>query len=171
MPRSGAGVTVLAALLVVLLLGGCGEPDVELELPSRSGGAQVADLVGVLDESVADRLEALREETGYDVVAVAFESDRASLGEASRGGARALEEWDADIVLTAVGFPGHFTEDDPEARRRYFGIEADRFTVSRGLREEIVEAAVPPRAADNDWTGAFLAAIEALAEALAVEGP
>jgi hypothetical protein len=157
------------ALAIVLLPAACGEPDVDLELPARGEGAQVADLAGVLDPSVSDRLVTLREDTGYDVVALTFESERASLGEASRGARLALEEWGADIALTAVGFPGDFTEEDPDARRRFFGIEADRLTVSRGLREQIVEEAVPPPAADNDWTAVFLAAIDVLAAELGPE--
>lgn len=168
--RAGNRAAALAVLLAVLALTGCGEPEVDLDLPARAGDQPVADQAGVLDADVADRLEALRAETGYDVVALTFESSKASLGEAQRGGQAVLDDWGADVALVAVGFPGHFTEDDPDARRRYFGVEADRFTVSRGLRGAIVDEAVPPHAAGNDWTAAFVAAIDALAAELATAG-
>lgn len=165
-PRRHLPARLAAVLVMTAALAGCGEPEVQLDLPARAGGAAVADLAGVLGPEVASRLEQLREDTGYDVVAVTFESERASLGEAHRAGDLALDVWGADIALTAVAFPGHFTEDDPDARRRYFGIEADRFTVTRDLRERIVDEAVPARTAGNDWTGAFLAAVDELEGAL-----
>lgn len=157
---------LLVAAMAALALAGCGEPEVDVELPARADAAPVADLAGVLGPEVAERLERLRARSGYDVVALTFESDRASLGEAQRGGERLLEEWGADVALTAVGFPGDFAETDADDRRRYFGVEADRFAVTRGLRDQIVEVAVPPPAADNDWTGAFLAAIDVLEDEL-----
>lgn len=163
---AGSPRRLVAVAAAALALAACGEPGVELALPERPAGSQVADEAGVLSGAVADRLEALRAETGHDVVALTFESSKASLGEAKRGGELVVEEWGADVALVAVGFPGHFTEPDPDARRRYFGVEADRLTVSRGLREDIVEGAVPPHAAGNDWTDAFIAAIDVLAEAL-----
>lgn len=154
------GAALVAAL--ALLAGACGEPDVDLDPPERAG-AHVHDEVGVLDGSVDKRLAALDEETGFDVVALAYEDERASLGQADRAGTVMLESWGADVVLVAVAFPGNFENPDPEARRRYFGVTAtDRFTVSRRLRERIVEEAVPEPAAANDWTGAFHAAIDEL---------
>ena len=159
-----AGACLLAA---ALLLGGCGEPDVDLEPAERTAGEHLLDEVGVVDDAVDARLADLSAETGFDVIALAYEDERASLGQADRAGRELLEAWDADIVLVAVAFPGHFEEPDPDARQRFFGVTAtDRFAVGRDLRERIVEDAVPGPAADNDWTGAFMAAIAVLDEEL-----
>jgi uncharacterized membrane protein YgcG len=157
--RKAAAVAAAAAIA----LGACGEPEVALDPPERPTGAHVHDEVGVLDASVNERLAALEEATGLDVVAVTYEDERASLGQADRAGHRLLEAWDADAVLVAVAFPGDFAEPDPEARQRFFGITAtDRFAVSRGLRGRIVDDAVPGPAGVNDWTAAFHAAIDEL---------
>jgi hypothetical protein len=154
----------IVVALGILPLTACGEPEVELAPPARAAGAHVLDEAGVVDASVDERLAELAAERGYDVVALAYEDDRASLGQADRAGRLVLEEWDADIVLVAVAHPGDFDNPDPDARRRYFGVTAtDRFTVTRGLRERIVEEAVPGPAADNDWSAAFHAAVDELA--------
>jgi uncharacterized membrane protein YgcG len=160
-----------AAMALGFLLAGCGEPSVELAPPARPPGAHVYDEAGVVAGSVDDRLAVLGEDTGFDVVALAYEDDRATMGQADRAGRLLLDTWNADIVLVAVAFPGDFENPDPEARQRFFGVTAtDRFTVTRGLRERIVEEAVPAPAADNNWTGAFHAAIDELEADLARDG-
>ena len=167
------GVARCVALLLALVTGlaACGEPEVALEPPPRGADEHVHDEVGVIDASVGARLDALGADTGLDVVALAYEDDRASLGQADRAGTRLLDAWDADIVLVAVAFPGDFTNPDPDARQRYFGVTAtDRFTVTRDLRERIVEDAVPGPAADNDWTAAFHAAVDELDADLGASG-
>ena len=151
------------ALLAVLLVA-CGEPDVDLSPPPRAAGAQLHDEVGVVDPAVAERLAAVSEASGLDVVGLVYEDERATLGQADRAGRLLLEAWDADIVLVAVAFPGDFANPDPDARQRFFGVAStDRFTVTRDLRERIVDEAVPPPAAANDWTAAFEAAVDELA--------
>lgn len=163
--RLAAAVGLAAALLA------CGEPAVGVELPSRRDDQQVLDLAGVLDDGVERRLSQMRAELGVDVVAFTFEDERASLGQADRGGRLVLGEWGADVVLVAVARPGDFTNPDPSARRRFFGVNAeDRFAVGRDLRERVVEEAVPPPASDNDWTRAFHAAIDVIDEHLRREG-
>lgn len=157
MPRLLA-LLATAAVIVV----GCGDPAVDLDPPDRGGG-YVLDAAGVLDRTVGERLEGLSQRSGLDVVALAFTDERASLGQADRGGRMLLRQWGADVVLVAVARPGDFDSDDLDARRRFFGVYAeDRFTVTRSLREAIVEEAVPAPASENDWRGAFHAAIDVL---------
>jgi uncharacterized membrane protein YgcG len=154
---------VLLGLALLVLVAACGEPDVDLDPPDRPDGAHALDEAGVLDETVEERLRAMEAGTGFDVVALAYEDDRATLGQADRAGQLLLEAWDADIILVAVAFPGDFANPDPDDRQRFFGVTAtDRFTVTRDLRERIVEEAVPGPAGENDWTGAFHAAIDEL---------
>lgn len=149
-------------LALILLLAGCGEPAVALEVPDRSAGAHLLDTAGLLGAEIEDRLREVSETTGLDVVGLTFEDERATLGQADRGGKRLLSEWDADVVLVAVGRPGDFTSEDAD-RSRYFGVSAtDRFRVSRDLRERIIFDRVQLLAADNEWTAAFAAAIDEL---------
>jgi hypothetical protein len=149
-------------LVLVLLLVGCGEPPVALEVPERSAGAHLLDTAGLLGATTEDRLREVSASTGLDVVGLTFEDERATLGQADRGGKRLLSEWDADVVLVAVGRPGDFVSEDAE-RSRYFGVFAgDRFTVSRDVRERIIYERVQLLAAENAWAPAFAAAIDEL---------
>jgi hypothetical protein len=160
----------LLLLAVVGLLAGCGEPPVDLDVPRRGPDQHVVDEAGILDASVEERLAELSETSGYDVVAVAFTDERSSLGQADRGGRMVLREWGADIVLVAVARPDDFTSVEPE-RNRFFGVfAADRFDVSRDLRERIIFDAVQLLAAENEWVQAFHAAIAELEAELATEG-
>jgi hypothetical protein len=155
-------------LLVLLgLLAGCGEPDVDLQLPQRAQGQQVLDQAEILEEGELEgQLDGLRQR-GHDVVAVTFESPEASAGHADRSGRMVLEEWGADVVLIAVAVPGDFTSTEGERRRRFFGVvPADRFLVSGDVREMIVEELAPPLAADNDWDAVFAVAVEAISREL-----
>ena len=153
-------VGVLAALALQLR-----EPEVAFDPPERDG-ARVHDPDDVVDvAAVTERLEELEATADVDVVAVLWEDEQASQGQAFRGGQELLEAWDADAALSAVAIPGGFA--DAQAGRRYFGVEGDRFVIERDLRERIVDDVVPEPAADDDWTGAFLAAIDALADDLA----
>lgn len=146
-------VGVVAAFALTL-----GEPTVDVELPARDG-QHLHDAAGVVDADVVEqRLAALEQSEGVDVVAVVWEDEEASLGQAARGATRTLEAWQADVALSAVAHPGAFT--DQQAGRRYFGVEGDRFEVGSGLRERIVEDVVPDPAGENDWTTALLAAID-----------
>jgi uncharacterized membrane protein YgcG len=165
-----SALAALVAAVALLGVAGCGDPDVALTIPPRQPGQQVLDTAGILDDAVTDRLAALSEETGLDIVAVTFTDPAASLGQADRGGRALLDGWGADVVLVAVARPGDFASGS-EDRRRFFGVfSTDRFAVGRGLREEIVERAVPPAARANQWTEAFLAAADALAAGVAGAG-
>jgi len=150
-------------LALVVSLAACGEPAVDLSLPAREEGAQVADLAGVLDAGqVQSRLEEVAD-AGTDIVALTYETEQASCGEAFRAGAQFVTAWDADIAVVAVARPGDFdaTGDD---RVRCLGVQPrDQRSVGGDLRERIAEELVPPLAAENDWTGAFTTAIDALA--------
>jgi hypothetical protein len=160
----------LLLLAVVVLLAGCGEPPVDLDVPRRGPDQHIVDEAGILDASVEERLAELSETSGFDVVAVAFTDERSSLGQADRGGRMLLREWGADIVLVAVARPDDFTSTEPE-RSRFFGVfAADRFDVSRDLRERIIFDAVQLLAAENEWVQAFHAAIAELEAELATEG-
>jgi hypothetical protein len=162
----------LAALVLALLVGGCGEPEVDLALPERAPGQAVLDQADVLDDGALVGVLAPLRELGYDAVAVTYESQQAGRGEAARAGRRIVEEWGADVVLVAVAQPGDFAStvvdrEDPEDRQRFFGIEpADTFAVPGGLREEIVEDTVPAIAEDNDWQAVFTTAADRLTEGL-----
>lgn len=157
------GTVVAAALTLALLAVACGEEDPDIDLGDRAEGQLVVDHVGVLDDSVE---EALGDIDGWEVVAVTYETPQASAGEAHRAGEAVVEAWDVDVALVAVAQPGDFTSTDDD-RRRFFGATpADVRAVPGGLREELAEEVVPPRAADNDWSGAFVAAAERLREEL-----
>lgn len=157
--RVRVGVLILA---LAMALAACGDPEVSLEVPTRGPDQHVLDTVGVLDAAVEERLREVSEGSGLDVIAVAFEDEQASRGQADRGGKLVLDEWDADVALVVVAAPGDLTSTD-EGRRRHFGVTAgDRFVVTRGLRERIVTERVPEPAADNEWTLAFHAAIDEL---------
>ncbi len=105
-------------------------------------------------------------------MALTYESEQASRGEASRAGQLLIERWGADLALVAVARPGDFEStvvdrEDPEDRRRYFGVEpADPFAVSGDLRERVVEGTVPPIAAENRWGDVFRTAVEELRQGL-----
>lgn len=149
-------------VLLVLLLGGCGEPEVDLEIPPRGPDQHLLDDAGILDAGLEERLREVSESTGLDVVALTFTDDRTSLGQADRGGRLLLAEWKADVVLVAVARPDDFTSDDAD-RSRFFGIySTDRFDVSRDLRERIIFERVQLLAADNEWVPAFHAALDEL---------
>ena len=164
----GLPVGVAAVALVVVLIARDPEPD--LEVPPRDAGQVSADLAGILDGEVDDALQALADD-GWDAVALTFETPAANQGEAQRGGRALLEDWDADIVLVAVAEPGDF-DSDAEGRRRFFGVEApSAFDVPGDLREDVTDRVIPPYAADNDWTGAFRAGAEHLAEELEPRDP
>ena len=153
-------------ILLVLALAACGDPDVALEVPTRAPDQHVLDEVGVLDAAVEEALREVSERSGLDVVAVAFEDEQASRGQADRGGNLVLDAWDADVALVVVGAPGDLTSTE-EDRRRHFGVTAgDRFVVTRDLRERIVTERVPGPAADNEWPRAFQDAIDELAAEL-----
>lgn len=157
MPRRLVAVLAVA----VLALAGCGEPDVDLDLPPRASDQHVLDTAGILEGTdVSERLQALAEE-GLDVVAVTYETPRASLGESRRAGQLLVEEWDADIALVAVAQPGDFTSLEDRSRQRFFGLEpAGTVTVPRGLRERVAEERAPLLAELNDWPAVFDMAID-----------
>lgn len=162
----------LLALLALLAVGASCEPAVDLEIPAREEGQRVLDRAGILDDdALAPLLADVAPDT--DVVALTYETEQASRGEAARAGQQLVEAWDADVVLVAVARPGDFasTAEDPTregSRQRFFGIEpADAFAVPGALREEIVEGVVPSIAATNDWQAVFTAAALRLREGLA----
>lgn len=153
--------SALAAVAAALLLVAC-EPAVDLEIPERAAGQVLLDQAGILDPRVEERLRAAGE-GGRDVVALTYETEQATRGEATRAGRALLEAWDADIALVAVARPGDFASTDPDRRERVFGLEAaDTYAVPRDLREQIVETLAPPIAGDNDWPGVFLLAVDEL---------
>ncbi|GEM_PF-3031401 len=166
LPRSVQISLAVVAIGVLVALGlQLREPEVAFEPPER-GDQRVHDPDDVLDaEVVGERLEDLEAAAGVDVVAVIWEDDQASQGQAFRGGQELIEAWDGDAALSAVALPGGFA--DAQAGRRYFGVEGDRFAIERDLRERIVDEVVPEPAADNDWTAAFVAAADALEADLA----
>lgn len=154
---------VLLALVATALIA-CGEPSVDLTLPERPAGEYVLDQAGVLDKGqLHDRLSQL-DQGGLDIVALTFETEQASCGEAFRAGTLFVQRWDADIAVVAVARPGDFTSTD-ESRVRCLGVQPrDARAVPGDVRERIAEEIVPPLAAENDWTAAFMAAIDELAE-------
>ncbi len=157
--------STLAALAVAVVLGGCGEPPVDVTLPARQPGQQVLDLAGVLRGSgLEDRLTALAED-GFDVVALTYESEQAGCGEAFRAGGELVRAWDADVAVVAVARPGDFAAPAPP-RERCLGVRPrDDSAVPGDVRERIAEELVPPAAGRNDWPAAFSAAVDALAQA------
>lgn len=159
-----------AALAVAALTGCTGEPAVDVEIPARADGQQVADLAGILDGpgglALLDRLNLLGG-TGLDVVVLTYETEQASCGEAFRAGGEFVQAWDADVAVVAVARPGDFTSTDETSRERCLGVRpADERALSE-VREEIAEEIVPPIAATNDWPAAFVAAVDRIAEAAA----
>lgn len=158
---------LLGSLALVLV--GCGEPAIDVELPDRDG-THVADLAGILDaEALDDRLQAIAAD-GLDVVALTYTTAQANCGEAFRAGREFATTWGADVALVAVARPGDF-EATGSDRQRCLGLRPlDDFAVPGGLREEIAEGLVPPIAAENDWDGAFMVAADRLAEELTDTG-
>ena len=141
----------------------CGEPAVDVDVPARGPQQHVEDQAGILDAAaLEDRLATLAQD-GPDVVALTYETPQASCGEAFRAARQFVADWDADIAIVAVARPGEFTA-TAQDRQRCVGVQprADR-ALGADLRERIAEELVPPFAADNDWDGAFAAAVEALA--------
>ena len=159
-PAALLGVT----LALALLLGGCGEPDLAVELPERDG--HVADLADVLDDAPLETRLGELEAQGLDVVVLTYTTEIANCGEAFRAGGELVSDWDADVAIVAVARPGDFTS-TAEQRERCLGLRPqDEFAVSGGLREEIAEGIVPPIAAENRWDDAITAAVDRLAEEL-----
>lgn len=158
----------MSAALLLAAATACGEPAVDVALPDRADGARLADLAGILDvDVVGPRLEAVSESTGFDVVALTYETGHASCGEAFRAGGELVTAWDADVAVVAVARPGDFTASEGP-RERCVGVRPrDEFAVPGALREEIAETLVPPIAATNDWDTVFTAALDRLAEGLA----
>ncbi|MDQ3709936.1 MAG: hypothetical protein M3387_11655 [Actinomycetota bacterium] len=152
-------------VLASLLIAGCGEPAVDVSLPPREEGQQVLDQAGILNgPDIARRLEGLRD-GGLDVVVLTYESEQAGCGEAFRAGGEIVRIWDVDVAVVAVAEPGDFAA-EAAPRQRCLGVRPrDTELVPGGVRERIAEQLVPPIAARNDWTGAFLVAIDAIAEA------
>ena len=150
-------------VLAVAALVACGEPQPDVTLPERPAGEHVLDEAGILDKGqLHDRLSQL-EQSGLDVVALTFETEQASCGEAFRAGALFVQRWDADVAVVAVAEPGDFAATE-EPRERCLGVQPrDTRAVPGDLRERIADELVPPFAAENDWTGAFTVAVDALA--------
>lgn len=151
-------------LIGVALLVSCGEPPVDVSFPEREADQHVLDQAGILD---ADALESRLAEVaadGSDIVALTYETEQASCGEAFRAAREFVRTWDADIALVAVARPGDFTSDD-EQRQRCLGVQPlDDRAIPGSLRERIAEELVPPKAAANDWDAAFEVAVDALVE-------
>lgn len=154
----------VALALALLGLVACGEPAVDLTLPDRPPGEHVLDEAGVLDKGqLHDRLTTLRAD-GLDIVALTFETEQASCGEAFRAGTLFVQRWEADVAVVAVAEPGDFTSTE-ESRVRCLGVQPrDTRAVPADVRERIAEELVPPLTAENDWTGAFAVAIDTLAQ-------
>lgn len=154
----------LLALLVAVALMACGEPEPDLTLPERAPGQQILDQAGVLDKGqLHDRLSQIHQQEDYDIVALTFETEQANCGEAFRAGSLFVARWDADVAIVAVAEPGDFTSED-ETRVRCLGVQprgAPGAPEGSAL-ERIAEEIVPPYAAENDWTGAFTAAVDEL---------
>jgi hypothetical protein len=152
-------------VLLALVLSACGEPEVDIEIPQRDDGDYVFDDAGILDEeALEDRLAEL-DESGPEIVALTYETEQASCGEAYRAARQFVRGWNADIALVAVARPGDFASDDKGTRERCLGVQPlDDRAVSGDLREQIAEELVPPITADNDWDAAFESAVDALAE-------
>lgn len=157
-----AGAFVLSAALGLVAC----EPGT-IDVPPREEGQVVLDRAGILEGSgVEERLADLADE--LDAVAVTFEETGVTAGDLDRAGQEVVEGWGVDVVVAAAAEPGDFSSTDVGERRRFFGLHApDRFAVPRGLRERLVEEVVPPYAAENDWSGAFAAAVDELEGELA----
>lgn len=156
--------TVAAVVLTAMPLLACSEPDVDVRIPERDG--HVADLAGILQtEALEARLEQIAAD-GLDIVALTYTTPQANCGEAFRAGGQMVARWQADVALVAVARPGDFSATG-EDRERCLGLRPiDDYSISRDLREEVVEALVPPLAVDNRWNEAFGAAADALARDL-----
>jgi hypothetical protein len=152
---------VIAALLITA----CGEPAVGVDLPEREGGQHAADLAQILDvDQLEQSLTQAEAAEGLDIVALTYETEEASCGEAVRPAREFVRSWDADIAVVAVARPGDFTS-DAEQRQRCLGVQPlDDRAVPGSVREEIAEELVPPRSRVNDWDGAFAVAVETLVE-------
>lgn len=151
-------------LIGVLLLVSCGEPPVDVSIPQRESGQHVLDQAGILDADALEAHLAEVEADGSDIVALTYETEQASCGEAFRAAREFVRTWEADIALVAVARPGDFTSTD-EQRQRCLGVQPlDDRAVPASLRERIAEELVPPKAKDNDWDGAFDVAVDALVE-------
>jgi hypothetical protein len=149
---------------MTVLLTGCGEPAVDVDIPQRPDGAHVLDLAGVLDAEALERDLVALAGSGLDVVALTYETEQAGCGEAFRAGSQFVEAWDADVALVAVAKPGDFAA-TAETRVRCLGVQPrDPQAVPGGVREQIAEELVPPFAERNDWTGAFAIAVDTLAQ-------
>lgn len=148
-------------LLGLVLLAACGEPAVDVAIPAREPSQHVLDLADVLDDDALERRLAALD---VDVVALTYETEQASCGEAFRAGRELVAAWDADVAIVAVAAPGDFTSTAAD-RERCLGVQAGAAVVSGGVREQIAEEVAPPLAGENDWQGAFDAAVEELAEA------
>lgn len=165
--RLAIGIIALGVLVAFALT--LREPTVGVEPPPREAGQHVHDAAGVLDvEVVEQRLAQLEESSGIDAVAIVWEDEQASLGQAARGARLLLDTWEADVALSAVAEPDAFT--DQHAGRRFFGVEGDRVEVSSGLRERIVEDVVPAPAGANDWTTAFVVAADEIEAEVGADG-
>ncbi len=153
---------VLPVVVAAAALIACGEPPIDVTIPAREDGAQIADLAGVLDREALQPRLAPAGEADLDIVALTYETQQASCGEAYRAATEFVDAWDADVAIVAVARPGDFSS-TAENRQRCVGIQPrDPRGVSADLRERIAEEIVPPIAADNDWTGVFSAAAEAV---------
>ena len=156
-----------AVLVALVTLAGCGEPPIDVAIPQRQPGEHVVDQAGVFsateDRDLHERLAGLAE-SGPDIVALTFETEAANCGEAYRAAKHFVALWKADIAVVAVAAPGDFAS-TASGRKRCLGVQPlDDRAVPAALREEIAEELVPPKAADNDWAGAFEVAVDALVE-------
>lgn len=149
-------------LVCAVVLAACGEPPVDVTIPDREEGQHVLDLADVLDEQALQ--SRLAQTQGVDVVALTYETEQASCGEAFRAAREFVQAWEADIALVAVARPGDFASSE-EQRQRCLGVQPlEGRSVPAGLREQIAEELIPPRAAVNDWDGAFAVAVDALVQ-------
>ena len=153
-----------ALLVFAVVLAACGEPAVDVELADREPGQHVDDQAGILDADALQERLAEAEQDGLDIVALTYESEQANCGEAYRAAREFVRTWEADVALVAVAEPGDFTATE-QTRQRCLGVQPlDDRGVPGDLRERIAEELVPPKAADNDWDGAFAVAVDALVE-------
>lgn len=162
--RPGA---LIVAAVVTLLLGGCGEPPLAVEIPPRDG--HIADMAGILDvEALEGRLEDYAADDGVDIVALTYIAEDANAGEAFRAGRAFVDAWDADVALVAVAAPGAFTDPQQEA---FVGLQPlDDFAVGRGTREEITEQLWPELILERRWDEVFTVGAEELRDALVEDG-
>lgn len=160
-----------AATVALVVLTGCGEPPLAVDIPPRATGSHLADLAGVVDAAaVEERLRTLEDGTGVDVVALLYEAAGANCGEAFRAGAALVEAWDADVAVVAVARPGGFTVEDA-GRERCIGLRPrTESLVPPGVREEIAEEVLPPLARARRWDEAVLVAAQRAAEAASGAG-